>query len=242
VASWQILIESSNAIRAVNFFALINFSRRPGEMNCLSLADLLDYLRGEADAPQRAAAAAHLSTGCPHCLANQKWLTELGRLASEDRSSEFPEPVIASVVARFKQQTAASRKPLRQLIAEVIFDSLFPQQLAPARSGVSSESSEVSRQVLYHAEGYDIDLRFERAEDDQGEDLIGQILASHKERAALVELTVQLLRDETEAARTQTSQRGIFRFTKIPAGACDLRIQVPEGEISIPRLSIARDA
>ncbi|HWQ31551.1 MAG TPA: zf-HC2 domain-containing protein [Blastocatellia bacterium] len=206
-------------------------------MNCLSLASLLDYLHGHLSEAERADIAAHLAAGCPHCLENQRWLEEIQRLTAQDDSIEFPEPVIASIVAGFKRQ---ARQPLRQLIAQLIFDSLFPQQLAPVRADLAGEAAPVSRQALYRAEGYDIDLRFERTGEADGEDLIGQILAGHTDRAELDGLTVQLLCDNSEASSTRTNARGIFRFTRLPAGACDLKIHVPEGEISIPQLRTTR--
>lgn len=206
-------------------------------MNCLSLSSLLDYLRGHLAAAERAAVSEHLDAGCPHCLENLRWLEEVQQLTAQDDSIEFPEPVIARVVARFKRQ---ARQPLRQIFAQLIFDSLFPQQFAPVRADLAGEAAPVSRQALYHAEGYDIDLRFERTGEAEGEDLIGQILSGHTDRAQLDGLTVQLLCDDAEASSTRTNARGIFRFTRLPSGACALKIHVPEGEISIPHLRTTR--
>lgn len=206
-------------------------------MNCLSLEELFDYLRGQGAEAERAAIAAHLETGCPHCLENQRWLRAVERLAAEDDSITFPEQVIARVVSRFREQ-AASRPPLRQLIAQLIFDSLFPQRLAPVRSAAGSETPAVSRQVLYRAEGYDIDLRFERH--DETEDLIGQVQAGHSTTPA--NYPVQLWREDSAAFSTQTNARGIFRFTGIPAGSYQLKIQVPEGEISIPQMNTTKSS
>jgi hypothetical protein len=206
-------------------------------MHCLSLSSLLDYLRGHLSEAERAAVSEHLAAGCPHCLENQRWLEEVQQLTAQDDSIEFPEPVIASVVARFRRQ---ARSPLRQIVAQLIFDSLFPQQLAPVRADLAGEAAPVGRQALYRAEGYDIDLRFERTGEADSEDLIGQILAGQTDRAQLDGLMVQLLCDDAEAAATRTNARGIFRFTRLPAGACDLKIHVPEGEISIPQLRPTR--
>lgn len=201
-------------------------------MNCLSLEELLEYLHGAGAEAERAARAAHLETGCPQCLENQRWLLAVERLAAADDSITFPEQVIARVVSEFRKQ-AAARPPLRQLFVQLIFDSLFPQRLAPVRTAPGSETPAISRQVLYRAEGYDIDLRFERS--DETEDLIGQVQAGH--RAPASPLPVQLWRDNEQTFSTQTNARGIFRFTGIPAGSYQLKIQVPEGEISIPQMT-----
>ncbi len=204
-------------------------------MGCPSLNQLVDFAREQVSSPERETVMAHLATGCPRCQENQRWLAEVLRLTAEDKSFDFPEAALARVVALMRPQPAATRTPLGQLIAELIFDSLAPRQLAGVRAEAGAASG---RQMLYRVAGYDIDLRFEPTEDGAAEELIGQALPEDKPAAA--EFTVRLLRDGVEIGRAQTDARGIFKFERIPSGVYDLMIESRGVVINISQANSAR--
>jgi hypothetical protein len=209
-------------------------------MTCLSWESLLSLIRGQTDEAGRAGIAAHLAN-CRRCQGNQQWLAEVLRLTAEDPPLRFPAEIRASVINQFRQQAAAIPAPPSKLklVAQLIFDSLLPQPLAAVRSE-SGDDEPPGRQMLYHADGYDIDLRFERGARKEDYELIGQALALEQTGADVGALEVELLRDELVVTRAQTDERGLFRFVQIPAGVCDLRIILPTGEISIRRIPPAR--
>ncbi len=208
-------------------------------MGCPSLNQFFDFARERMTPPERETVMAHLSTGCPRCQENQRWLAEVLRLTAEDLSFDFPEEAIARVVAWMRPQPAATRTPLVQLIAQLVFDSLMPRQFAGVRAELATGGA-VGRQMLYRVAGYDIDLRFEQTEDGEAEELIGQILPEEKPPAEAAEFTVWLLRDQAEVGRTQTDARGIFKFERIPSGFYDLRIEARGVEINISQAGSAR--
>jgi hypothetical protein len=209
-------------------------------MKCPSLTSLLEYVREQLSADERTAVLAHISAGCPACQENQRWLSTVLHLTSEDISFEFPEETIQWAVAQFKAKSAISPSPLRQFFAQLVFDSLTPRRLADIRSDPAHEGVVSGRQMLFHAEGYDIDLRFEQVEGSELEELIGQILSEKQPPTELAPLSAQLLRDDTEIGRVQTNALGIFKFTPVPSGVYSLKIQVPEGEINILKVATAR--
>src|SRR5215470_4843101 len=92
-------------------------------MQCPSLNDLLNYIRADLTEDDRAAILAHISAGCPSCQENQRWLEEVLRLTLEDKSFAYPEEVIQKVIAEFNDRSTPTRTPLRQLFAQLIFDS-----------------------------------------------------------------------------------------------------------------------
>jgi hypothetical protein len=208
-------------------------------MGCPSLNELFDFARERIAPPEREAVEAHLSTGCSRCKENYGWLAEVLRLTAEDRSFDFPEEVIMSVAAWMRPQPTATRTPLRQLVAQLVFDSLMSRQFADVRGELTTAGA-TGRQMLYHVEGYDVDLRFERTEDGEVEELIGQILAQGPAEAGMGELTVRLLRDQVEVGRTRTHAGGIFKFAPIPSGVYDLRIEVSGLEIIVSQAGSAR--
>jgi len=211
-------------------------------MKCPSLIKLLDCLQGRLPADDRSAVLAHLSSGCPGCRENHGWLEEVLRLASEDKSFEYPEETIQQVVSYFKTRPAASSPSLRQFFARLIFDSFTPFQMADVRSDLASSPAVAGRQMLFQAEGYDIDLRFEQADDSADEELIGQVLSGKQSPAGLDLLSAHLLKDEAEIDYVKTDARGIFKFARVPAGVYNLKIQVPEGEINICEIATAHAA
>jgi hypothetical protein len=206
-------------------------------MGCPSLNQLFDFARERMSAPERETIMTHLATGCPRCQENQRWLAEVLRLTAEDKSFDFPEEVIARVVAWMRPRPVEDRMPLGKLIAQLVFDSLRTPQLAGVRAELTTEGA--GRQMLYRADGYDIDLRFEQTEDGEAEELIGQILPEEKP-ATTDEFTVWLLRDQAEIGRAQTDARGIFKFERIPSGLYDLRIEASGVEINISQVGSAR--
>jgi hypothetical protein len=205
-------------------------------MKCLSLISLYYYLQNPRRLIEGSRIAAHLSSGCPVCNHNLQWLEGVTLSASEDRSFDFPEATIAAVVARFKEWTV-TRTPIRQRIAQLVFDSLNLPQLADVRSGSVGMGA---RQMLYHADGYDIDLRFELSDETDEERLIGQVLPEHWDATELSQFKIQLLQDNAVVSATNTNAHGVFKIAQLASGVYDLKVSVPEAEINIEQVASAR--
>src|SRR5262245_30206371 len=116
------------------------------DMECLSLNKLFTYLQNRAQIRGQARIEAHLSSGCPTCNENLRWLEIVTTTTAEDRSFNFSDETIAAIVTQFKTQTAADVLPLRQRIARLVFDSFLSPQFTDARSAAAAA---LNRQVLY---------------------------------------------------------------------------------------------
>lgn len=206
-------------------------------MKCLTLAKLLNYLQNPADNRERAGISLHLSAGCRVCNENLQWLEVVISSAARDQSFEFPEETIAAIVARFKQQTAAGLRPIRQYIARLIFDSGTLPQLAGARM---PSKKAARRQALYQAEGYDIDLIFLFSAEHNDEQLTGQVVPEHGDATELTPFKVELLQHDSVISATNTDKHGVFEFSQLISGTYDLKVFVPDGEIKLERVSTAR--
>lgn len=220
-------------------------------MRCPSLQSLLEYVRAQLAVNERIAVnerteiASHLAAGCRSCQENLRWLEEAVGLAAADQSYALPEELILQVVAQFRVQPVTSSSPVRQFLAQLIFDSFILRPLAEVRALPTGSSAVAGRQLHYQTEDYDIDLRFERPEGSETEDVIGQILTrrrqvSQAEPPETVRLSVRLLREEDEVESAQTDARGVFRFARIPSGVYNLRVRVPEGEINLDAVATSR--
>ena len=214
-------------------------------MGCLTLESLSDYLHGHGGAETRAQQNAHLAT-CHTCQANQHWLDEVQALAATDDSFDFPEAALARAVALF-QRPQSARPSWRQWLAELVFDSFAQPVLAEVRDGLTIVPT--SRQMLFRAESYDIDMRFEPVEPGPNEEcaeaMIGQVLCVANAPQGMdwvADVPVQLWQDEIMQAETRTNARGVFKFARIKPGQYALSLAVPQGEIRLAGLETTRRA
>ncbi len=201
-------------------------------MECPRTDEILAIIKGKASDTEIAAFAAHLSTGCSRCQGEQRWLAEVVRLKEEDTSFDVPEELIEWSVSQFKVRMAQFSPGFRQLLAQLIFDTLTSPRLSPVRSDQQGERVATPRQLLYRVPGYDIDLRFERTVDNLAGEMVGQVL-SDPGPVAGTRYIIRLLKDEIEIGQTASDPSGMFLFSPVPAGKFDLKVEVPGGVINI---------
>jgi hypothetical protein len=203
-------------------------------MACATLDDMFALMRGTMDGAAKAAIQAHMSSGCETCAQNHRWLKEMLAVVAKDDSFDFSEETIAWSVAQFKAASATA--PSRtQILAKLIFDNILPPRPVDVRSMAAPA---VSRQILYQAGGYDIDLRVEELEGTRAILILGQIVSTGKKPDELAGMNVELARHgsgfgQEDKKRTETDTRGMFRLRDVSPGEYDLVIHAPEGDLSI---------
>jgi hypothetical protein len=210
------------------------------QSRCIKLENLVDYLRVTGDPTTRKPIASHLATGCRACTNNKQWLSEVLELTASDRSFDFAEDALQRTIALFNPGRLPGRPKLRQIIAQLIFDSFWQPPLAEVREGVPGLAQ--SRQLLFRAEGYDIDVRFELAEGGQTDELLGQILPTRAVAHTLASLPVQLWQTNVLHAEARTNARGIFKFKQVHQGRYTLKLAAPEGEIWLDPLETTQQS
>ena len=201
-------------------------------MRCATLEDLLALIRGTMDAGPKSAVQAHMSSGCRTCAENHRWLTETLAATAEDDSFDFSVETIAWSVAQFKAASASAPTKM-QILARLVFDNLLPSRPIEVRSMAAPA---VSRQMLYQAAGYEVDLRVEQFESSNAILVLGQIVSTAKKPNELAGLSVEMTRSgsgQQDKKRTETDARGMFRLRDVTPGEYDIVIHVPEGDISI---------
>lgn len=200
-------------------------------MACMPFEVLLAFVRGEASEKSREEIAAHLSSGCRNCSEAETWIRETLEVAEADESFDIAADLIQWSVSHFKAHPPSRAVSVREIIGRLIFDSLSSPEFAGVRSERSSPSP--GRQMLYRAEGYDVDVRVE-PEAPQLDAVIGQVLPAGGRKDDSLEMEVRLVCEGEEIAVTRTDAQGIFRFGRVRAGSYDLRVAVPEGILWIP--------
>lgn len=202
-------------------------------MACAPLEDLLALIQGTLEAEPKALVEAHMSSGCGTCAENYRWLTTMLAVTAEDDSFEFSEETIQWSVAQFKAASAALPSK-KQILAQLIFDNLLPARPVEVRSMAAPT---ISRQVLYQAGVYEVDLRFEQFEATGAIVILGQIVSTGKKAGELAGLSVEMRNASgagpEDGKHTETDSRGLFRLRDVTPGEYDIIIHVPEGELSI---------
>jgi len=204
-------------------------------MSCPNFDKLIDYADARLATLEAEDVERHLAGGCGACRDALTWYAEFAASAQSDESVEPPAWLMRRAVAVFADaKEAAARRGLRGIVARLraalVFDSLagaLAGDALPARETVGG-----SRQLLYNALPYDVDLLI--AGGDAPSELIvtGQVLTPDGEELESVRgLTVTVEREGEAVASAETSELGEFTIAGIAPGVYDLRLASAEREI-----------
>jgi hypothetical protein len=141
-----------------------------------------------------------------------------------DKSVDAPTDVIVRAVRLFRTARTATPSNLRRIFATLQFDSARP---TPAL-GVRAQQSR-ARQLLYHAEAYDLDLRVTLA--DAMWIVKGQVLGPCT--GGLVEL-----RGVTDTAPIMLDELCMFTLPQVSPGSYTLTLRLPDVTLELPPLEL----
>jgi hypothetical protein len=192
-----------------------------------SFENLLNLATGALSSDDRASVEAHVNQPCSHCQAHLRKVTELIQIMANDQTVAPPPPVLQRMLAVIKRLAAdRPRLPVR-----LIFDSWRHAPLAATRSATQAQ------QLLFAAEGLDIDLHFTPGADNTT--VRGQILGGEQPEDRPASLVV-LQSGEEIVALTRTDRHGQFVFQSVPAGTYDLHIELEQNQIAIEGLQLGQ--
>jgi len=192
---------------------------------------LADLAEGLLDAADRAAVERHVST-CSRCGDDVSWLIHTIGLMRSDESESAPEHVINRAVRLFDTYTASEPRStglMERLIAILRFDSAH----AVPAFGLRVGADEASRQFLFDAQPYELELRTRPM--PGGWSVAGQLLGP----AETVDYgEVELIGD---GARVQAPLSELLEFSlpAVPSGTYRLELRFDdERAIEIPSLEL----
>jgi hypothetical protein len=168
---------------------------------------------------------AHLSLPCAACSAKVGILSEVRDTILADSKYEVPDHIVHSARSIFALRRPERFMDIPRLLAKLTFDSLG--QLSPA--GVRSQQW-VTRQTLYQAGRYSIDLRMEREKGSAKAVLVGQIINRNAPEQRTAYLPVVLMAGKEILGRTLSNKFGEFQIECQPRPALQLFVPV-ENEI-----------
>lgn len=155
---------------------------------------------------------------------NEDFLNKIVHRMQTDKSEDAPPDAVKWAKNIFLSRAAEEKKSFAQKVLAVLQMDLSPNKAA---FGERSASASQARQMLFGAGENSIDLRISKNEKDILT-INGQILGE-----GFANSTLKLGEYETEA-----NDLSEFKFTAIPAGNYDMKIQTDEAEIIIENLNL----
>jgi len=187
------------------------------------------FVRGFDSEAARAASEQHLAEGCPDCWQVVSRLRVFSAIARNEAQCE-----VAPRALKFAHSLAARlpRKAwlLSRLMSRLVFDTM--QQ--PLMAGVRGEP-QASRQALYEAGDYSLDVRLEQDGSHAGATLVGQLACMRTPAADLSNLPVAIASRGSVLAQAVSNGLGEFQVEVSPEPDLKLYIQVNrESSIEVP--------
>jgi hypothetical protein len=192
-------------------------------MNHFTIEDWTDYVRGLANPELRELMDAHRAAGCIRCDKRIDTLARLSVVAHNEKTIDVPDYLVRSALALFASQSSNFGARRASILASMVFDS-FMQPLA---AGVRSQQR-VSRQVLYQADGYSLDLRIEQERDGSQLFVVGQVFDRSRPQTPIANVPVLLLSGPRLLQRVDSNDFGEFHLQYEPTSPLSLHLPIPE--------------
>jgi hypothetical protein len=205
-------------------------------MKHFDITQWTDFGRGVVPGPERADMETHLSgQGCAHCRATLDLVRRLIAVAQTEDRCTPPEYVVrcAKALSALQQPQKAG---FPSLVAHLIYDSFRD----PMPAGMRCEDR-TSRQALYEAGNFCLDLRLEHDRATPLVTLVGQLTNRTAPDTAMPEAPVLLMVRNDVVAHTVSNPFGEFQMEYAPARHLRLCVPLdPAGkriEVSLNRLT-----
>jgi anti-sigma factor RsiW len=202
-------------------------------MPCPSDELLAAFAAGDLEPDERALVEAHLAAGCASCAGDLAAVTRLRRLASDDLAPE-PPPWVLARAERIPGE-ARERGLFARLYrtAELVVDTFRGPLPVGARATAGG-----TRQLLYHVDDYDVDVRIAPAGDGLAH-ISGQLLPPSDGAAAESDVRAEVLLSHPTlgVVSRATNALGEFDFGAVEAASYALVVETAEARLlleSIP--------
>lgn len=187
----------------------------------ISLGTLADVIENRATPATLQAVRTHVAT-CSECGETLQRLERLIMMMRSDAAADAPRDLLMSAIKLFPP---GAPRPLRRIVATLIFDSRKAMPVFGMRSVRSS-----SRQLLYSAQQTDLDLRITIQNDECI--VAGQVIREGY-AGGLVEIS-----GPTGSAEASLNELCEFTLPALPTGNYSLKVRMSDVEIEIPELEL----
>ncbi len=163
---------------------------------------------------------AHLASGCRKCRHTTELLRKVAATARSDSQVQVPDYALRCARAIFLLQQPEKVQILPRVPARLLYDSFRE----PLPAGVRTQQH-LSRQALYQAGDYSLDLRMENESGTSRVTLVGQIQNRKEHGKRLGRVPVLLVSGKQILAQAVSNSLGEFQMEYAPTQR--LRLYVP---------------
>ncbi|HEY6388596.1 MAG TPA: hypothetical protein VIX91_23195 [Candidatus Acidoferrum sp.] len=203
-------------------------------MKHFTTEEWVDFVNHVITSSQREAMQKHLATGCKGCKETVSLWQRVSKTAAAEASYQPSAETVRLAKAAFATTGAALPQKESQGLIEVLFDSLLQPAVAGARSIVIG-----TRQMLYRADPYQIDIQIEPKPGSNRLVITGQLLDLGHPGVIGRDIQVTLSNRRGNTVLAATNQFGEFSGELDNSG--DLELSVP-GETDQPIVISLRNA
>ena len=201
--------------------------------SCASVEQLFALAQNQLPEVEAGPIRVHLETGCEGC---HRRLEQLQSMIVVAAGRDLVEPSERSVHQSMRglllRQATRHDQHIGRIPAVLLVDSFSEARLLGFRG-----PGTMSRQMLYRAGDFDIDLSIDYVEPTQVTDIMGQTMPLSTALSMVAGADVKLLKESIVAVTTKTNEFGEFIIDGIPEGLYDLKLELKDEEIDILRLS-----
>ena len=194
-------------------------------MKHLDLIQLTDYIREATAEAQAAAMEAHLASGCQKCRLTADLLHKLAAAARSDSQVQVPDYALRCARAIFLLQQPEKVQILPRIPARLLYDSFRE----PLPAGLRTQQR-LSRQTLYQAGDYSLDLRLENERGSSRVALVGQIENRNHPEKRVSNVPVLLVSGKQILAQVVSNSLGEFQMEYMPSKHLRLYVPVPQAD------------
>ena len=181
-------------------------------MKHFSTEEWIDFVNQVIASNQQEAMQKHLATGCKRCTETVSLWQKVSKTAAAEASYQPPADTVRLAKAAYLTTRLNTRRRNRADLIEVLFDSFLQPAVAGARSVVIG-----TRQMLYRADPYQIDIQIEPKPGSNRLVITGQLLdLSHPGVIGRdIQVTLSNRRGNTVVAADQSVWRVLRRNRKL---------------------------
>jgi hypothetical protein len=185
------------------------------------ITEWLDYVRGFVGEAKQGEMARHLHAKCERCEPTVKLLVQLAVVAQADAGYDVPEAAVHMARAIYALQRPERVEVLPRLLARLVFDSFRE----PALAGVRGQQR-ITRQAMYEAGDYCLDLRMEQERGAPTVALVGQIVNRVLPAQKVADIPILLKVGKEVLGRARSNQFGEFQLEYQPRQPLSLHVPV----------------
>jgi hypothetical protein len=203
-------------------------------MKHFSTEEWVDFVNQMVTTDQQQAMQKHLGTGCKRCTDTVSLWQKVSTTAAAEASYQPSLDSVRLAKAAFAASGSAQKKKESQGLIEVLFDSFLQPAMAGARSVVIG-----TRQMLYRADPYQIDIQIEPKQGSNRLVITGQLLDLSHPGVIGRDIQVTLSNHRGHSVVASANQFGEFSGEIENSG--DLELSIP-GQADQPIVISLRNA